>query len=256
MWSCLKVNSCPCKEGPLCGIRQGGPLVKSYHFKAGERPECYLEHVMFCIEEWHSIAARFTKPIVHRFASTFKLKPNDDLERDIKWALTLSIINHDVGKLTLEYQTGKWYRHELLGAYIVRKIFNECFDKEKPYFELLRDITAASVYLHHEALQLSRGWRGLRSPTLDYLMSKVSEFNFTFKAELKSAFNTLNEYGGLTVCYELPNNIEGKDLVRQLGEMISALDGSHNPGAVRLVIALMLLPLTIIDDKAAKKGRG
>jgi hypothetical protein len=261
MWSCLREEKCPQRRKEFCGINSGKPMITSYHIEHDEqerkREECYLEHVILCYEEWEKKRRRFIKSLARRFAAFCKLEVNDDLIADIENGLRITVAHHDVGKLSDEYRKGEWYRHEIISARIVHDIlFNSL--SQRSYKNLLSVILSAATYLHHEALQLSRRWFELRSPTFDYLTGKMGNKSFIFREGANQFFEATNVIYNLNVIirnYSLPEKISGEEIVETVGDFISSLDGAPNVNAARLCLASMTLLINEIDNEAAERGR-
>jgi hypothetical protein len=261
MWSCLKEKNCPQNRKEFCGINFGKPVIKSYHIKYDERErkreECYLEHVIFCYEEWERKKSKFIKSLARRFASFCKLEVNDDLVTDIENGLRISIAHHDVGKLSNEYREEKWYRHEVISAHIVHDILLKSLP-QRSYKDLLSAILSAATYLHHEGMQLSRGWFKLRSPTFDYLISKVGNKSFIFEEGAYQFFETTNaiyNLDNMVHSYSLSGKVSGEEIVETIGNFVSSLDSAPNVNAARLCLASMMLLINEVDNIAAEWGR-
>lgn len=264
MFECIAREECPCTNiERVCGLRSGRPILRSYHAEEheGQREECYLQHVILCYKEWKKRRKVFIKPIINRVTSIVfagnEPAPNvsRDLAADIETGLKIAIIHHDLGKLTKEYQEGKWYRHEIVGAYLTYNILSEYLTDEKPYGKILRSLLSAAVYLHHEAIQLARRWSGLRSPTFEYLLNTIGPLSFTFEETAYSFFKYANTIGELGLRYELPGEIKGKEIVNIIGNFVCLIDGMPYVSATRLCLASILLLITEIDNKAAERGR-
>jgi len=216
-----------------------------------------LEHIILCYEEWEKKRRRFIKSLVNRFAAFCKLEVNKNLIADIENCLKIAVAHHDVGKLSNEYRKGEWYRHEVVSAHIVHTILLNSLS-QSPYKDLLSAILSAATYLHHEALQLSRGWFELRSPTFDYLTGKIGNRSFTFEEGANQFFKATNAIYGLNNIihnYSLPERVSGEEIVETIGEFISSLDSAPNINSARLCLASMTLLINEIDDEAAERGR-
>lgn len=242
----------------FCGIYAGGPKLRSYHIADEEqgkrREECYLQHVILCYDEWSSRMGAFIGPIARRFAALCDLQIDRRLIDNVKEGLKVAVVHHDVGKLTKEYQGGKWYRHEVLGAHVVHAILSN-YLADEPYRDVLCTLTSAAVYLHHEAIQMARKWLGLRSPTFEYLNSKVGSLSFTFEEEGRQAFEATSELSGLNVKWRPPEVVEGREVVRTISSIVSMLDGMPRINATRLCLASMTLLVSEVDNRAAERGR-
>ncbi|MEM4482072.1 MAG: hypothetical protein QXV04_05065 [Desulfurococcaceae archaeon] len=197
---------------------------------------------------------RFTGSIVRRFAALCDLEISNGLIENIEKALKISIVHHDIGKLSKEYQNGDWYRHEIVGAHAV---YSMLFDylTDEPYKELLCALISAAVYLHHEAIQIAHKWFKLRSPTFEYLNSKIGSFSFTFDENALQAFEAINEFSGIDVNWRLPKIMKGEEIVRTVSDTISLIDGMSRVNATRLCLASMVLLISEIDNNAAVRGR-
>jgi hypothetical protein len=261
MWSCLREEKCPQNRKEFCGINSGKPKIKSYHIEYDEREEkreeCYLEHVILCYEEWERKKKRFIKSLTRRFAAFCKLEVDNDLITNIENGLRIAVAHHDVGKLSNEYKWGKWYRHEIISACIVHSILLNSLP-QRPYKDLLSAILSAATYLHHEALQLSHRWFELRSPTFDYLTSKIGDKSFTFGEGANQFFevtNAIYNLNNVIYNYSLPERVSGEEIVETIGNFISSLDSAPNINAARLCLASMALLINEIDNEAAGRGR-
>ncbi|MCC6019204.1 MAG: hypothetical protein LM601_09245 [Candidatus Verstraetearchaeota archaeon] len=261
MWSCLREEKCPQNRKEFCGINSGKPKIISYHIEYDERErkreECYLEHVILCYEEWQKKKRRFINSLIRRFAVFCKIEVNNDLIADIENGLRIIIAHHDIGKLSYEYRKGEWYRHEIISAHIVHDILLNSLPR-RLYKDLLSAILSAATYLHHEALQLSRKWFELRSPTFDYLTSKIGDKSFTFgegSYQFFEATNAIYNLNNVIRNYSLPEKVSGEEIVETIGNFISSLDSASNINAARLCLASIVLLINEIDNEAAEKGR-
>lgn len=254
---------CPYMNEKVCGLRTGRPVFRSYHIEEDQkqRDECYLQHVILCCKEWEEKKKVFVGPIINRVLS-ISFESNEippevsrELSADLEIGLRIVVVHHDIGKLSKEYQDGKWYRHEVVGAHLVYDMLSMHLTDEKLYGKLLRALLSATVYLHHEAIQLARNWSGLRSPTFEYLIDKIGSLSFTFKEEAHCFFECANKIGGLNMKYRLSEKIEGRKIVSTIGNVVSLLDGMPRVNAARLCLASMLLLVNEIDNRAAEQGR-
>ncbi|MEM4488609.1 MAG: CRISPR-associated endonuclease Cas3'' [Desulfurococcaceae archaeon] len=235
-----------------------GPKFRSYHIvdeeRGKRREECYLQHIILCCDEWMIYKRKFIGSMVRRFAALCDLEIGDDLINDLEEALKIAIAHHDIGKLSREYQNGEWYRHEIIGAHAVYNIlFNYLTDK--PYKDLLCALISAAVYLHHEAIQIAHKWFKLRSPTFEYLNSKIGPLFFTFDDVALQAFEAINEFSKLSIGWRLPKAIGGKEIVRTISNIISLIDGMPRVNATRLCLASAVLLISEVDNRAAERGR-
>ncbi|MEM2482846.1 MAG: hypothetical protein QW365_07130 [Candidatus Nezhaarchaeales archaeon] len=258
MWSCDVKGLCPYPGREFCGLGNTGPKFRSYHIadeeKGKRREECYLQHIILCCDEWMIYRRKFIGSIVRRFAALCDLEIDDSLINCLEKALKIAIVHHDVGKLSEEYQNGEWYRHEIIGAHV---IYNMLFDylTDEPYKDLLCALISAAVYLHHEAIQIAHKWFKLRSPTFEYLNSKIGPLSFTFDDIALQAFEAINEFSELNIRWRLPKIIGGKEIVRTISDIISLVDGMPRVNAARLCLASVVLLLNEVDNRAAERGR-
>ncbi|MDW8004958.1 MAG: CRISPR-associated endonuclease Cas3'' [Thermofilaceae archaeon] len=242
----------------FCGLNADRPKFRSYHIideeQGKRREECYLQHVILCYDEWRDCVKTFIGSVVRRFAALCDLEVNRCLINDLEEGLKVAVIHHDVGKLANEYQNREWYRHEVVGAHAV---YNILFDylTDKPYKDLLCALISAAVYLHHEAIQMARKWLKLRSPTFEYLNSKVGSLSFTFEERARQAFEAVNELNGLSIKWKLPENMKGGEVVKTVSGIISLLDGMPRVNTTRLCLASMTLLISEVDNRAAERGR-
>lgn len=257
MWECNTKEICPYLDSEICGLHAGRPKFKSYHVEEEQkqREECYLQHVILCCKEWEEKKKVFIGPITRRIAALSALKVDRDLIVDLETGLKVSVIHHDIGKLAKEYQEGNWYRHEVVGAYMVYNILSDYLTDEKPHGNLLCALLSAAVYLHHEAIQLAHNWSELRSPTFEYLIAKIGPLSFNFEEEAHRFFECANEIGELNIKYKLPKKIEGGKIVSTVGRFVSLLDGMPLVNAARLCLASIILLINEVDNRAAERGR-
>lgn len=258
MWKCDVERLCSYSGREFCGFGKAGPKFKSYHIADEERgklrEECYLQHVILCCDEWTIHSRKFIGSMARRFAALCDLEIDDGLINDLERALRIAVVHHDIGKLSREYQNGEWYRHEIIGAHAV---YNMLFDylTDKPYKDLLCALISAAVYLHHEAIQIARKWFKLRSPTFEYLNSKIGLLSFTFDDIALQAFDAINEFSRLGIRWRLPKTIGGKEIVRTVSDIISLVDGIPRVNAARLCLASAVLLISEVDNRAAERGR-
>jgi len=258
MWGCDIEGLCPYTSREFCGLGTAGPKFRSYHIADEERgkrrEECYLQHIILCCDEWIIHKRKFIGSIVRRFAALCDLEISNGLINDLEKTLKIAIVHHDIGKLSREYQNGEWYRHEIIGAHA---IYNVLFDylTDGLYKDLLCAIISAAVYLHHEAIQIAHKWFKLRSPTFEYLNSKIGSLSFTFDDVALQVFEAINEFSGLDIRWRLPKTIGGKEIVRTVSNIISLIDGMPRINAARLCLASAVLLISEVDNRAAERGR-
>lgn len=258
MWECNVKERCRYTGKSFCGLNADEPKFRSYHImdeeQGKQREECYLQHVILCYDEWRDCIKTFIGSIVRRFAALCDLEINRGLIDDLNEGLKVAIIHHDLGKLTKEYQDGEWYRHEVVSTHAVHNMLFSYLTDE-PYKDLLCALISAAVYLHHEAIQMARKWLKLRSPTFEYLNSKVGSLSFTFKEDARQAFKAVNELSGLNMKWRLPEIMEGREVVKTISNIISLLDGMPRVNTTRLCLASITLLISEADNRAAERGR-
>lgn len=255
-WSCNLTARCPLFRSSSCGYDAGKPLLLSYHPEPDLRviPECYVEHVISCWDEWEKLAPRW-KNSVKRILSSVTNTQLD--EKYFQIAMDLIILHHDVGKLTEEYQRGEFFRHEIISAYILYNQLKKIFREDEP--SILSSIFASAVYLHHEALQISHNYLEMREPTYSYLLHLLSSKTFNMLVYSNEVISRVNQHFityAPSFAQSIIKLIKGIDIANTLSLMIFSVDGHPNPLAIRMGVAAVLHPLTICDNLAANRRRG
>ena len=262
-WECRWSDICVARlDGRICGLSSGEPRVLSYHPRERDsRPECYLEHVYFCTKFWNEYKPRVQYALQRIIARALRVKVAE-LIPQLDFALAMAIVHHDLGKLVEDYQQhdGGWKRHEIITAPIIYEALREACKSD--FGEGLAAIVSSATYLHHEAIQVG-SWKELRSPSLDYLSSLLRRSFKMIDASsivVNVADATASKLGlklnaGKLLARRVKGPIGSKDLLRGLGRIISFIDGSPIAPRLRLAVAGALLPLRVVDDKAARCGR-
>jgi len=227
------------------------PKLKSYHPRSGGKEECFFAHIIACLNIWKNILEkRYLQSIRRVLSNTIHARLS---ENNIKNLMRFLLINHDAGKLTNEYQTGKYWRHELISAYIVYRRLKESAFANSP---LLQSIATSAVYLHHEALQISHGIEELRFPTYSYLINYLHKQSFTINEVHLDGLFELEKGEGITLKKFSLNEIKGHTIASTLGSVISVMDGHYEATKLRLAVAVILQPLVICDVLAGRERGG
>jgi CRISPR/Cas system-associated endonuclease Cas3-HD len=248
---------CPLEgfEG-ICGEEE--PIFSSYHPRM-EAKECYIGHVILCWNKWKESANRYI-PSIHRLFEKV-LRTNIDLDF-LRRVCDVAILHHDIGKLSVDYQSGEFYRHEMLSAFLtynyITNMSSTEFSLDEPRTKVLSSIISAALYLHHEALQISHHHRERRTPTYGYLLNILMGRKFrmvrrwrSIAAELEYwAFNKYLDY------FEDIVLIDGYKVAGLLGLIITLIDGGPDPLPLRLAVSSILHPITISDNLAALERGG
>jgi len=245
-WLCDMALSCELRGSDVCGHGLKGPLIKSYHPKEGQRPECYISHVLSCLQEWNRMERRYVKSLTRILSTslTVSLQPEE-----VKTIMRLLVASHDIGKLTWEYQEGqRWFRHELLGACCVYEFSSTSFNRSS----MLLAFMASAVYLHHEAIQLRRG---LRTPYYEYLLHLLHGKTFTFVSGYEEIIEYLNKISEVDIQIP-PQVLDANSVLKTLATIIATVDGNPRAPIFRLAVAGLLQPLTLVDYVAASKRGG
>lgn len=260
IWLCPYQNVCAFVSKPYCGHRHEKPFIVSYHTPILTLSECYIGHMICCWDEWNKIKQKWLKSIKRTLRSVTGIQLTDE---EISEMFSLILLHHDIGKLTLEYQNKEFFRHEICSSYILyhlitprTRIDNEMTKSQE--IDLLSAIFTAAVYLHHEGLQISHEHREMREPVYSFLLNWLSSKTFHMIEGWDEITNLINE------CYlsspiSIPRNfseIEGSIIAKTLGTIMTTIDGSTDPLAVRMAVAAVLHPLTICDNLAANKRGG
>jgi len=257
-WRCKSRTKCPFHRTSVCGDETEGSLICSYPRSLGGTNECYIRHVVLCWEEWEKLKHRYS-PSIQRVLETAGNIPLK--QRQVERICGLPILHHDIGKLSEEYQKETFYRHEMLSAYFVYRYgMTSCREMGLSDYEceFLASMSAAAIYLHHEALQVSHRHFEMRAPTYSYLLSLLSDKKFSMLAGWNNITSKLeNQALGTRYSYSaFKEQIGGSDVARTLGTVITYIDGSPKALAIRIAVASVLQPLTICDNIAATARGG
>jgi len=237
------------------------PRYLSYHPEEGERPECYLTHMILCSKSFEEKYNRFGHSIVRvlRKVTGCESLSHEIVERVMRGVLAI----HDVGKLTNEYQEGRtWMRHELPGFYLLLE--TELIPDLAGHFvpknviDALKKITSIAVYIMHEAILIryDRGW--LRFPSAADLLREMEGWNYKFIDDyikvIRSSFeifsldnSLINDLSGIL-------SIDSSELIDAILKVSRISYGPNSP-SVRLAVASITKLLKDVDDEAASRGR-
>ena len=224
-----------------------------------------MSHMIRCSEIFDKIYPRFEaslRRVVGRVIGYSNLS-----EQIMKCVMSAAISLHDIGKLTIEYQSGRtWMRHELPGFYILlEKDVIERLMKGIPsdITEALKKIVSISVYIMHEYFlaRYERSW--LRFPSardLLWHMEKegwsyrfIDDYPIIVEATLKifgldeSLMEPLKSVAETGISYE--------QVIKAIVKASSISYGPNSP-AIRLAVASVTKFIKDVDDEAAKIGRG
>ncbi|MEM0050403.1 MAG: CRISPR-associated endonuclease Cas3'' [Nitrososphaeria archaeon] len=256
-WLCSFTDRCPFFQSSFCGHNTNKPLLLSYHPEPDSSTifECYVEHMINCWNEWQNLAPKWINPVKRILSSVTGVQIDKE---SFQKAMSLVILHHDVGKLTKEYQEKKFFRHEIISAYILYRQFDEEFREDES--NILPAILASAVYLHHEALQISHNYFEMRDPTYSYLLHLLSSRTFNMIEHFNELINQMNQKY-ITLSPSVTSSLVGKpimgtDVARTLSSMIVTVDGYSEPLVTRIAVAAVLHPLTICDNLAANKRGG
>ncbi|MEM1547000.1 MAG: CRISPR-associated endonuclease Cas3'' [Candidatus Methanomethylicia archaeon] len=108
--------------------------------------ECYIQHVNECLKEWNNIHLEYLGSLSRILGIR---------REEVDMVIRMSMLLHDVGKLTKLYQRKirekvqlEGFKHEVLGSAYTFKLLNELkLNDEIPY------VAGWAVLLHHEALR-------------------------------------------------------------------------------------------------------
>jgi len=262
IWLCPYQNICSFIGKPYCGHQREGPLIVSYHAQALNLPECYIGHIICCWNEWNNIKQKWLKPVKRTLWSVTGIQLTD---KEISDLLSLNILHHDIGKLTLEYQNKEFFRHEVVSSYVLHYLVTIYLERNNKLIlntdsDLLSAVFAAAVYLHHEGLQISHEHLEMREPTYSYLLNWLSSKSFHITPYWNEIINLIDRCY-LSLSMPIPQKfndltVEGPVIAKTLGTLMTIIDGSIDPLAVRMAVAAILHPLTICDNLAANKRGG
>lgn len=258
-WFCKSRTDCPFhRTTSVCGDETEGPLIYSYHPKSWGSNECYIQHVILSWKEWEKLKHRYLPSLQRVLETTADIRLK---RRQVERICSLLILHHDIGKLSEEYQKGTFFRHEMLSAYFIYRYgMTSCREMGLSNYEceFLASVSAAAIYLHHEALQVSHRHFEMRAPTYSYLLSFLSDRKFSMLNEWSDIISKLEDKSFGTH-YEYPSfkkQISGSDVARALGTIITYVDGSPKALAMRMAVASVLQPLIICDNLAASARGG
>lgn len=262
IWLCPYQNICAFIGKPYCGHQHKGPFIVSYHAQALNLLECYVGHVICCWNEWNNIKQKWLKSIKRTLWSVTDIQLTDEEISDL---VSLVILHHDIGKLTLEYQNKEFFRHEVVSSYFLYRLITMYIERNNKLTlnidsDLLSAMFTAAVYLHHEGLQISHEHLEMREPTYSYLLSWLSSKSFHMTPYWNEITNLINRRY-LSLSTPIPQKfndlaVEGPVIAKTLGTLMTIIDGSVDPLAVRMAVAAILHPLTISDNLAANKRGG
>ncbi len=265
---CLKANECLLAGEEFCGLARNAPIASSYkpNLEEGERLECYVQHILLCWDEWRALKRRIMGPVSRAVSSVLQLSKGEVM-RELDRLLDLMVLNHDIGKLTRVYQNYclcddlRTFRHEHVSSYFVSRLLKY---SHSPPLPTLRSLICSAIYLHHEALVTS--WRSpdltwLRVPTADYLLAHMLRFSRDDLEFIPYAYEIVDELNWCVTNVRIRRDIlsgplDVRDIVRELSEMVSFIDGPASAPEMRLASASILLPLTFVDNRAGARGRG
>ncbi|MEM2211360.1 MAG: CRISPR-associated endonuclease Cas3'' [Nitrososphaerales archaeon] len=226
--------------------------------KEGGLKELYIDHICICLDIWEKLYKKRTLfTIAKRIASILEVD-YDTILRCTETAFKYIIAHHDLGKLTRIYQdycydirSLKGFRHEHVSAYIIlNSLIHELEVKQIAY------LATATVYLHHEAQLLtmsSRIAQMLRAPTMELLLACFKNFEDEEIKWVEDSYKIvkwLNEQIGTKIELKF---IDKNELIKNIALIIHYIDGSPIAPSLRLLVASFLLPLTLVDDEAAKR---
>lgn len=220
--------------------------------------ELYIDHICLCLNMWEELYKKRTLfTIAKRISSLLEVDYNTTLQCT-ETAFKYIIAHHDLGKLTRIYQdycynirSLRGFRHEHVSAYIIlNSLIRELEIKQIVY------LATAAVYLHHEAQLLtmsSQIMQRLRAPTIELLLTcfkSIKDEEINWVEDSYKIIEWLNEQ--ISTKIEL-KSIDKDELIKSITLIIHNIDGSPIAPSLRLLVASFLLPLTIIDDEAAKR---
>lgn len=262
-WLCSFASECPFLKSPFCGHTNEKPLILSYHPKPPGVLECYIEHVISCWNSWKKLEHRWINSVERILSSVMNVQID---EKYVQEAMDMTIIHHDIGKLTEEYQNQRLIGHEVLSTYLLFYQFKSQFEKQKigqNESDILASIFSSAVYLHHEAAQIYYGTLEMREPTYSYLLYRFSSLTFHKIRAFNELINQINQIyvpslASITssLAQDIQKPIIGSEVVKTLGSIILTVDGYSDPLVMRMGVATVLHPLTICDNLAARRRGG
>lgn len=178
-----------------------GSCKASYISKEGPRG-CLAAHILLCLYELYRI---------HEKIENCLSRVNIDNIRIGKLDLVLTVLLHDVGKLSELYSLGSRYKHNLTSAYVAFKVIREALG------EVRASIIAIAIFLHHEFFE----WRNVEFRPIifticdDYKRQKI-------RINPEEAVNFLNTI--LNVYLNSKYNILDKSSCDSIKEVISRME--------------------------------
>jgi len=257
-WRCNNQVRCPFHKTSICGDETKGAFICSYPRSLGGSNECYIQHIALCWEEWEKLRPRYI-PSIQRVLENVGGVTLE--QKQVERICGILILHHDIGKLSEEYQKETFYRHEMLSAFLNYHYNMTSFRKiglTDYECKFLTSISAAAIYLHHEALQISHHHFEMRAPTYSYLLTLLSDRRFSMLSEWNNITSKLEDQAlGRHFAYpKFKEQISGSEVARLLGTVITYIDGSPKALALRMAVASLLQPLTICDNLAAMARGG
>lgn len=256
---------CPLLARQICNqVCNENPRYISYHVRKArtdaERAECYMEHMWHCSRTFCELYPKFG-PTFKRLLRTY-MRTNAGISDElIETSMRLMVALHDVGKLTVEYQSRiTYFRHEIPGFYLLTRtnILNELTGRSDYIVHALKLLSAVAVYIMHEAILIKYEREELRFPSMIDLLEMLEEGSWRIHflddyAEvaamtlemfgLKS--NVVNELAGI-------KELDGKAIAEAVRKCATRL--GRDP-AIRLIVASLTKFLKDVDDEAARLGR-
>lgn len=161
---------------------------RASHIKGGSPKGCLAAHILLCLYELYRI---------HEEIKNCLLRLNVDNIQIDELDLVLTVLLHDIGKLSELYLSPSKYKHNLTSAYIAFNAVKEILGEAKA------SIIAITIFLHHEFFE----WENVESrPTrLTICDDKKSQevrinpekaysfLNTILDIYLKSKYNILNK---------------------------------------------------------------
>jgi hypothetical protein len=252
-----------CPLRPECErICDSEPRYLSYHPEGeNERPECYLNHMILCSENFEEKYKRLESSIVRVLR---KVTGCEDLSGDIvEKVMRSALAVHDVGKLTREYQGGKtWMRHELPGFYLLleTKLVPDLVGYSLPEdaVHALKGLTSVAVYIMHEAylIKYDRGW--LRFPSAIDLLNDMRGWSYNFIEDYRKVVRASFEIFGLdSFLVDDLSGILSICSAKLIDAILKVSRISYGPNSpiVRLAVASITKLIKDVDDEAATRGR-
>ena len=173
---------------PLCASSICGRIPSYY--KGGKGEGCLIAHTLLSLYEYErirekilSILARIVKRELKRKESVKEYDINT-IYCLLDVTLTLTILLHDVGKLSTQYGKNRKFRHEVLSSIyawlLLEEYYNRLNNSLKHIVNVLKlqNQVASSILLHHESFY----WRELEElPTYIDLTHVVSRYIYKYK---------------------------------------------------------------------------